>query len=181
MERLTFEGNFCDIAQCCHLLCPHGGSCTQKQVWERLKQYEDPGLAPEDCAEYRKFEDEIIASGKTFGWLVELLKADKDGRLLVLPCKVGDTVWAASGKIIKCEIDETYLCDSGGVEFLVSFNCDGTDCKRCPFNNWTQDCFGEHYCDCAYGNSSFKDSEIGKTIFLTREEAESALEAMKDD
>ena len=32
MERLTFEGNFCDIAQCYHLPCQHGGSCTQKQV-----------------------------------------------------------------------------------------------------------------------------------------------------
>ena len=68
---------------------------------------------------------------------------------------------------------------AGGVEFLVSFNCDGADCKRCSFNNWTQDCFGEYYCDCEYGNSSFKDSDIGKTIFLTREEAEKALEAMK--
>lgn len=41
---------------------------------------------PKDCMEYRKFEDEIIASGKTFGQLVELLKADKDGRLVVLLC-----------------------------------------------------------------------------------------------
>ena len=48
MERLTFEGNFCDIAQCYHLPCPHGGSCAQKQVWERLKAYEDTGLEPEE-------------------------------------------------------------------------------------------------------------------------------------
>ena len=44
MERLTFEGNFCDIAQCQNVpggsFCENG-SCSQKQVWERLKEYED--------------------------------------------------------------------------------------------------------------------------------------------
>lgn len=44
MERLTFDGNFCDIAQCRELPCQHGGNCSQKQVWERLKAYEDTGL-----------------------------------------------------------------------------------------------------------------------------------------
>ena len=96
MERLTFDGNFCDIAQCSEV--PGGsfcedGACSQKKVWKRLKAYEDTSLSPEDCAEYKKFEDEIIASGKTFGRLIELLEADKDGRVVVLPCKVGDKVW----------------------------------------------------------------------------------------
>ena len=146
---------------------------------ERLAAYEDTGLEPAMCANYKTFEDEAISKGVPFKRIVALMEADRAGRLVVLPCKVGDTVWAASGKIIKCEIDEIYLCDSGGIEFLVSFNCDGADCKSCPFNNWTQDCSGECYCDCEYGNGSFKDSDIGKTIFLTREEAEKALEAMK--
>lgn len=48
MERITFNGNFCDISQCWELPCQHGGSCSQKQVWERLKEYEDTGLTPED-------------------------------------------------------------------------------------------------------------------------------------
>lgn len=47
MDRLTFDGNFCDIAQCCELPCRHGGSCSQRKVWERLKQYEDTGLTPD--------------------------------------------------------------------------------------------------------------------------------------
>lgn len=51
MERLTFEGNFCDIAQCAEI--PGGsfcesGSCSQKKTWERLKAYEDTGLTPEE-------------------------------------------------------------------------------------------------------------------------------------
>lgn len=46
MERLTFEGNFCDIAQCRELPCPYNGACSQRKVWERLKAYEDTGLEP---------------------------------------------------------------------------------------------------------------------------------------
>ena len=184
MERLTFDGNFCDIAQCD--VIPGGsycesGSCTQRKVWERLKAYEDTGLTPEQCENAKAIIESAFSDDTSKAERIrELLKADKDGRLVVLLCKVGDTVWAVSGKIIKCEIDETYLCDSGEIEFLVSFNCDGADCNRCPFNNWTQDCSGECYCDCEYGNGSFKDSDIGKTIFLTREEAEKALKAMKN-
>ena len=47
MDRLTFEGNFCDIAQCQEIPCSYGGSCSQRKVWERLKQYEDTGCTPE--------------------------------------------------------------------------------------------------------------------------------------
>ena len=46
MERITFEGNFCDIAQCRELPCKYDGNCTQKEVWERLKAYEDSGCEP---------------------------------------------------------------------------------------------------------------------------------------
>ena len=174
----------------------------RNRLKDRIAAYEDTGLTPEeinDLASVREIPpeaeyainkhadsiierlDKLLAQTDDDVRLRELAEADKDGRLVVLPCKVGDTVWAASGKIIKCEIDEMYLCDSGGIEFLVSFNCDGADCKRCPFNNWTQDCSGECYCDCEYGNGSFKDSDIGKTIFLTSEEAKAALGAMKDE
>ena len=46
MERLTFDGNFCDIAQCWELPCPYNGACSQRKVWERLKAYENIGLEP---------------------------------------------------------------------------------------------------------------------------------------
>ena len=53
MERLTFEGNFCDIAKC--EVTPGGsfceyGYCDQRRVWERLKAYEDTGKTPEEVA-----------------------------------------------------------------------------------------------------------------------------------
>lgn len=43
MERLTFDGNFCDIARCRELPCKYDGNCAQKEVCERLKAYEDSG------------------------------------------------------------------------------------------------------------------------------------------
>lgn len=46
MKRLTFEGNFCDIAMCSDMDCI--GKCSQRDVWERLKAYEDTGLTPEE-------------------------------------------------------------------------------------------------------------------------------------
>ena len=44
MKKLTFDGNFCDIAMCQETpgssFC-EDGYCTQRKVWDRLKQYED--------------------------------------------------------------------------------------------------------------------------------------------
>lgn len=93
MERLTFEGNFCDIAQCRDLACQQSGNCTQKEVWERLKAYEDAGLSPQACAEAREIEETLSGCDYSISRMVELMKADKDGRVVILPCKVGDTVW----------------------------------------------------------------------------------------
>ena len=155
-----------------------------REMMDRLAAYEDTGLMPDEIKSMQGEHFSGLEMAKLHSALMELKKyqeADKDGRLVALPCKAGDTVWAASGKIIKCEIEEMYLCDGGGIEYLVTFDCDGADCKGCPFNRWEQDCSGERYCECEYGCSSFKDSDIGKTIFLTREAAKAALEATKNE
>ncbi len=89
MERLTFDGDYCDIAQCRELLCPYDGSCTQKEVWERLKAYEDSRLSPQACAEAREIEETLSGYDYSISRMVELMKADKDGRVVVPPCKVG--------------------------------------------------------------------------------------------
>ena len=100
MERLTFEGNFCDIAQCRELPCPYDGNCTQKQVWERLKAYEDSRLSPQACAEAREIEETLTGCGCSISRMVELMKADKDGRVLILPCKLGTKVYRIRYKIV---------------------------------------------------------------------------------
>ena len=86
MERLTFEGNFCDIAQCRELPCKYDGNCSQKQVWERLKACEDAGLSPQACAEAREIETTLFGYDYSISRMVELMKADVEGRVLILPC-----------------------------------------------------------------------------------------------
>ena len=52
-----------------------------KTSLERLAAYEDTGLTPEVCAEYRKFEDEVVArGGMTFGEWAALMHAEKARR-----------------------------------------------------------------------------------------------------
>lgn len=45
MDRLTFEGNFCEISLCVgeYRMCSwcENGACDARKVWERLKEYED--------------------------------------------------------------------------------------------------------------------------------------------
>ena len=161
MERLTFEGNFCDIAQCRELPCPYNGMCSQRQTWERLKAYEDRGCAPEEVLPKDK-ADEIalklmrladLESLCIYNRLRGLAEADKDGRLVALPCKVGDKLY----RVFYGEIFEHRV---GSMKY---FAIQGQwDIETYPF------------CPCV-------ESSIGETIFLTREEAERALEVMKDE
>lgn len=84
MDRLTFDGNFCDIAQCMELPCRYEMNCSQKQTWERLKAYEDTKLTPEEIQEMRYdlavYRDEADP----------LLDARNEGRLVLLPEKFVD-------------------------------------------------------------------------------------------
>ena len=94
MERLTFEGNFCEIARCKEVKCPYDTACSQKQVWERLKAYEDSRLSPEDAANLHAILR--LGDGMTLMRLRELAVADQEGRVIVLPCKEGTTVYCIS-------------------------------------------------------------------------------------
>ena len=84
--------------------------------------------------------------------------AEEQGRLVILPCKVGDKVFRVvpkcSGSYIQCPFNGGY----------------GTD--RC--NNCDAFIQEESFC-------FFMFEDIGKTIFLTREEAEAALKGGQDD
>lgn len=160
MDRLTFEGNFCDIAQCRELPCPYDGSCTQKEVWERLKQFEDAVQTPEIF--YKMYGEFCLLESalKNYGShdrMKELAEADKDGRLVVLPCKVGDTIYAIvqvfGGDGVYHKITEKKITGIGG----------NTMNKVWMVNreNSLED--------------RFSPSEFGRTVFLMREEAEKAL------
>ena len=94
MNRLTFEGNFCDIEMCQET--PGGafcedGYCSQRKGWERLKQYEDTGMEPEDVCDLAlkvKTLETIESMYDGLGnpaHLREMVQAEQDGRLVVLP------------------------------------------------------------------------------------------------
>ena len=114
MERLTFEGNFCEIARCKEVKCPYDTACSQKQVWERLKAYEDTGLTPEEI-KAPFMEDTMInlaaqALGVEPSRLRELAVADKDWRVVVLPCRGdADIVLMRNGVAFKPDHWNIYL------------------------------------------------------------------------
>ena len=115
MERITFEGNFCDISMCRENPCPYNGMCSQRQTWERLKEYEETGLEPEEIKEHEAAYNECLT--RTYGpfkqKISQWLQAEQDGRLVVLPCKVGDTVY---------QIDAERVYESE-VKWII-FDCD---------------------------------------------------------
>ena len=144
------------MADCTALYC-------RNRLLDRLAEYEDTGLTPEEVSALVKdWSDRCTIIGECGGIdrLRELAEADKDGRLVILPCKVGDTVWiTGSVRRLYSEKVRTFFCGNpsysrgmadNGVKMIRTTGCD------IPIH------------------------EFGKTVFLTREEAEKALEAMKD-
>lgn len=76
----------------------------------RLAAYEDTGLTPEEFHAYWVFLEDMIGEQKASEALDrfrQLVKADRDGRVVVLPCKVGDTVWAIEMEIVHPECVDT--------------------------------------------------------------------------
>lgn len=183
MERLTkhskqtsHENGIC----CTHFRGPEclevGGNCAmnckwEEAAWSRLAAYEDTGMTPERCAEFARADAELRyivmrdAEQEGVARLRELTEADKDGRLVVLPCKVGDTLWVTGRDNVPREM-ELEAPDIRAVCTDEDNLCMST-CNRKP----------DGFCAYRLRNDG---ADIGKTVFLTREEAKAALEAMKD-
>ena len=90
--------------------------------------------------------------------LRELAEADKDGRCVVLPCKVGQRVFAlldTDKHISECEVKQIGMGNEIGFIGLEPIGARGRE----------------------YGVAL---NGFGKTVFLTREAAEKALEGIKD-
>lgn len=150
MERLTFEGSFCEIARCKEVTCPYDTDCSQKQVWERLKQYEDSKLSPEDASNLHAILR--LGDGMTLMRLRELAVADQEGRVIVQPCKRGDELWTYCNHPVK----RVYSFTVSDVSTLNG---------RTVLNT--------------LGLGTIRPEDIGKTVFMTSEEAEKALAEME--
>ena len=131
MERMTIRNSDGSVSQPTDL--------KWAEALDRLAAYEDAG--PIDR-------------------LRELAEADKDGRLVVPPCKVGDRLYEVTGR----KTISVYKVRAIRVELFVLF----IEWDIVEGFAWQS-------------LSGINAGEIGKTVFLTREEAEKALEAMKDE
>ena len=128
---------------------------------ERLAAYEDTGLTPEQIDMDHEAAETLrqLCRDCDLDRLDELAEADKDGRLVVLPCKVGQRVFAlmdTDKHISECEVKQIGMGNEIGFICLEPIGAKGRE----------------------YGVAL---NGFGKTVFLTREEAEKALEATKDD
>ena len=92
------------------------------------------------------------AKGKIPHRLRELAEADKDGRVVVLPCRQGDELWTYCNHPVK----RVYSFTVSDVSTLNG---------RTVLNT--------------LGLGTIRPEDIGKTVFLTREEAEKALQEME--
>ena len=156
MARITFEGNFCDISMCRENPCPYNGMCSQRQTWERLKEYEDTGFDPDEIADFMKrWEQTVEIGGMLKKYCIDhirdLLQAEQDGRLVVLPCKVGDHILADGREAIV-----VWFFGYKTGRYLHAQFLDNAECADIPFY------------------------EIGKNRLSDQQEAEAAL-AQKGD
>ena len=116
-------------------------------------------LAQEACENYLKWEDDCIKK------LAEYETAEDEGRLVVLPCKVGDVVYAIEDKYYE------YLYHKGIQKGHV-----------CRFE-YDKEWFAWIHIDGCNKDLqiAYKTSNFNQTVFLTREEAEKALREMEKD
>ena len=129
-------------------IAQHGSDELLYEIANRLAEYEDTGLEPEKIVFLKNVVDDAFSDKPEFIEHVrELLRAEKDGRLVILPCKVGDTIYRCGDPIKK--IYEWQIAYVEVYEDETVFVDDS--------------------------DNTFVEADIGKTVFLTREEAEKAL------
>lgn len=169
MERLTEKhylgaDHYMKCSGNCHVDMDCIDCPSFDRLVERLAAYEDTGLEPESVEALKlSIMGKAISEIKEFNGLPiarlrELAEADKDGRMVVPPCKVGDRLYEVTGR----KTISVYKVKAIRVELFGLFI------------EW--DIVEGFVWQSLSGVSA---GEIGKTVFLTREEAEKALEAMK--
>ena len=134
---------------------------------ERLTYVTETGevlFCPEDLPEDEGMTIIQLAKDGRYKELVEIAErlanreqAEEQGRLLRLPCKVGDTVY----KITRNFISEYKIISAAIYPYSIQFNW---QCTKGIYGNLV----------------GFADHEIGKTVFLTQEEAEAKLKEMEE-
>lgn len=113
----------------------------------------------------------------------DLLNKQQQGLVVVLPCKVGDTVYVITDcSQIIMHFDNDYETGTGAIECPFEGVCKFEECNDTN-TQVLETCVSFMFCDeyddwtfhCENINRTFYFNEIGKTVFLTRGEAEQAL------
>ena len=134
------------------------------QMAERLAAYEDTGLTPKEIKAPFTEGAAINLAAQALGMeprrLRELAEADKAGRCVVLPCRVGEKIYYLNGKyIIEVEV-VGYKVDETGAWLFIG-------------ETYNPETNRAYHCD-------LETERIGKTVFFTRAEAERAMEGRKE-
>lgn len=130
-----------------------------ERLTERERNVDGTGVAKEEITDglLKPFADKILTKLAVYEDLEE------QGLLVRLPCKVGDTVYrvnsGAKQPIIPMTVSEIhFLCCKN--ERAVRFDAIGKE---------------------DMGESCYRLEDIGRIVFLTREEAEKKLEEMRNE
>ncbi len=104
-------------------------------------------------------------------WLPRVFEAMADSILgigaIVPPCKVGDTVW------VNWENYKSVKETRPVKVYALRFDTKKNNMRICVEGDFEISSYGGSYTH--YYNGTFAWSSVGKTVFLTREEAEKAL------
>ena len=162
MERLTYRYADGEAWASIYKVSACGEHECKGPIIERLAAYEDTGMTPEEIDALQKREQGLaemlvnVSCGcaVSYSRLAELAQAEKDGRLVVLPCKPDEIFYQW-----KRGDDCPSVSRFEGVEISE----DGEIIY--PMKRW-----GE----------AFTLDDFGKTIFLSRADAKAALAAQKE-
>ena len=144
MERLTEKIGNTNCVKGCGSNCKYGFQHCRTEDWENCKTIDD---VIDKLADYEDLEEQ--------------------GRLIKLPCKVGDTVWDNDFGI-PCAYTITAFSFGECEEYI----CEPITTKEAVFY---------------YANSSgsitgsFAESEIGKSVFLSKAEAKANLKELRGE
>jgi hypothetical protein len=174
MERFTERDEFGGVypktcilyGRCdCFLKTRNEKVCARcSNLCQRLADYEDTGLSPEDVRETQEAVNPIPMNR-----FHEIMTAERDGQCIVLPIKPGTTVWTLT--IEEDSPQKPAFIREGRVD-RYGLGVDGIDIMILRY-------FGEPfsptldvYCD---------PDDIGETIFLTKQDAERKLQELNNE
>ena len=154
-ERLSYHSEYLPLIDAAH----------------KLAEYEATGLEPSEiqCAKDNlQILDLFKEQAQDAEECIRIAEARRDGKLAILPVKVGDIIYtmlSMSGWYLR-EADKPYKAK---VVFVGLNNSDSTGCGLFNVVYDKRDLM-----------ASFSFSDIGKTVFLNREEAEAALKQKQE-